>query len=73
MKVPYTRKGRHKGKQMVDYLVAPAPRRNFAGSKPVAWTHWVLDAMGYQEGDEVVDMFNGSGAVSAAIQSYKFM
>ena len=72
VKVPHSRKGRGKGRQMVDYLVAPAPRRNFAGSKPIAWTHWVLDAMGYQPGDEVIDMFNGSGAVSAAIQSYQF-
>lgn len=73
VKIPHIRKGRKIGRQMVDHLVAAAPRKGFAGSKPVAWTHWVLDAMGYQEGDEVVDMFNGSGAVSAAIQSYKFM
>lgn len=70
IKVPHSRKGRGKGKQMVDYLIAPAPRKGFAGSKPIAWTHWVLDAMGVQQGDEVIDLFNGSGAVSSAIESY---
>jgi DNA modification methylase len=28
---------------------------------------WVLDALGYEEGDTVDDLFPGSGAVSAAI------
>jgi hypothetical protein len=67
VKVPKERKGRGKGKQMVDYLVCAAPRNGFAGSKPVAWTNWVLDAMGYKDGDIVEDLFAGSGAVAAAI------
>jgi hypothetical protein len=37
------------------------------GAKPEGWTEWVLDAMGYQAGDIVTDLFNGSGAVAAAI------
>jgi hypothetical protein len=68
IKVPNERKGRGKGKQMVDYLVCAAPRKGFAGSKPFAWTNWVLDAMGYQNEDTVDDLFSGSGAISAAIE-----
>jgi len=50
-----------------DLLVAPIERRAFAGAKPVRWTRWVLDAMGYDaEVDTVHDLFPGSGAVAAA-------
>lgn len=55
------------GLYVSDVLDAPAPRHNFAGSKPAAWTRWVLDALGYRPGeDELFDIFNGSGAVAAA-------
>jgi len=54
-----------------DVLTVNAPRGGFIGQKPVEWTHWVLDAMSYSPGtDQVFDMFGGSGAVTAAIQSY---
>jgi hypothetical protein len=43
-------------------------RAGFVGAKPPAWTRWVLDALGYDpERDEVVDLFNGSGAVAGAL------
>ena len=50
-----------------DVLIATAPRVGFIGAKPPEWVAWVLDALGYEEGDEVDDLFPGSGAVSAAI------
>lgn len=51
-----------------DVLDTAAPRRNFAGSKPPAWTRWVLDALGYDaETDEVTDLFAGSGSVTAEV------
>jgi hypothetical protein len=53
--------------QISDVLIENAPRVGFPGAKPERWTRWVLDALGYQEGDLVVDMFPGSGAVTAAI------
>lgn len=56
---------------MPDVLTASAPRVGFHGAKPEAWTHWVLDAMTYQDGDIVTDLFGGSGAVEAAIRSHK--
>lgn len=53
-----------------DVLTAAAPRIGFYGAKPPAWTDWVLSAMSYDAAaDEVVDMFPGSGAVGAAVQS----
>jgi hypothetical protein len=70
VQVPDSRKNYKSGKSMQDVLKADPLRRNFVGAKPEAWTHWVLDAMGYQDGDEVIDMFEGSGAVNNAIQSY---
>jgi hypothetical protein len=71
VKVPKERKGRGKGKQMVDYLVCPAPRTGFVGSKPDKWTIWILDAMGYKNGDIVLDLFPGSGSVSNSLELYK--
>lgn len=39
----------------------------FPGAKPPAWTRWVLDMLGYEEGDTVDDLFHGSGAVAAEV------
>jgi hypothetical protein len=68
IKVPASRKGRNKGPMTKDILTANAPRVGFSGSKPKEWTHWVLDILGYQEGDEVTDLFHGSGAVAQAMK-----
>ncbi len=54
-----------------DVLVADAPRVGFVGAKPAAWTHWILDALCYTIGDEVVDLFPGSGAVTEAVANYQ--
>ncbi len=68
VRVPESRQNR-RGGQVNDTLIAGTPYgRRFAGAKPDAWTHWVLDALGYDpDEDSVVDMFPGSGAVTAAI------
>lgn len=52
---------------MPDVLTANAPRVGFIGAKPPEWTNWVLDAMSYREGDDVVDVFAGSGMVAEAL------
>jgi hypothetical protein len=67
VKVPKERRGHGKGKSMKDHAIINPPQNGFIGAKPEGWTEWVLDAMGYQAGDEVTDIFNGSGAVSQAI------
>lgn len=65
---PAGRRSNRNGAGMVpDVLTAPAPRCGFIGAKPPEWTRWVLDAMSYAEGDEVVDLFPGSGLVAAAL------
>jgi hypothetical protein len=65
---PVGRRARVSGEpQVPDVLVAGKGKRGFAGAKPAVWTRWVLAALGYDPAeDEVVDMFPGSGAVSAA-------
>ena len=65
--IPADRRGRKIGIGRSDVLDATAPRIGFAGAKPEAWTRWVLDVMGVEPEDAVVDLFAGSGAVSDAI------
>lgn len=53
-----------------DLLSCAPPASGFPGAKPPEWTRWVLDALGYEpELDVLVDVFPGSGAVSAAAQA----
>jgi len=68
IRVPKERKGWKSGKRMKDYLIANPRQNGFVGSKPDEWTQWVRDAMGYQHGDIVDDLFFGSGAVYQAIE-----
>jgi hypothetical protein len=71
LKLADSRKSRSQGIRTVDYLIANPLRSGFLGAKPFAWTHWVLDLMGYEIGDQVDDLFNGSGAVNKAIQQHE--
>jgi hypothetical protein len=51
-----------------DVLVCPAPRVDFVGAKPPEWVEWLLACLGYDaETDDVVDVFPGSGLVSAVL------
>lgn len=51
-----------------DVLVESIPKSGFVGAKPPAWTRWVLDALSYDpDVDTVVDVFHGSGSVTAAL------
>ena len=48
-----------------DYLVAPITlRRGLVGAKPAEVCRWVLDLLGYQEGDTVDDLFPGTGVLA---------
>lgn len=42
-------------------------KRGLTGAKPRAFCMWVFDLLNVQPGDQVDDMFPGSGAVQAAI------
>lgn len=47
-----------------DYLVAPITlKRGLTGAKPEAFCRWVLNLLGYVEGDEMVDLFPGTGVM----------
>jgi hypothetical protein len=50
-----------------DVLTCPHGASSFAGAKPRQWTRWVLDMLGYRDGDTVDDPFHGSGAVAAEV------
>ena len=67
VRVPDKRKGWQVGERMSDVLTCNPPRVNFRGAKPQEWTEWVLNLMGYSDGDEIVDMFHGSGSVANVI------
>lgn len=59
------------GPQFVDWMMANAPRATgsdelFPGRKPEAFCAWVCDLLGVRAGDEVVDLFPGSGACTRA-------
>ena len=72
VKMPAGRKGWKSGASRTSDVMTCNPLRSgFVGSKPAEWTHWVLDLMGYMEGDEVVDLFNGSGAVANALKQMR--
>jgi hypothetical protein len=68
IKVPKSRRGRGADFESISDVISCSPlRSNFVGAKPPEWTKWVLSMMGYKDGDEIVDYFVGSGAVSRAI------
>ena len=51
-----------------DHLAANITlQRGVMGAKPPAFTRWVLDLLGWQRGDTLVDLFPGSGAVTAEV------
>jgi hypothetical protein len=64
--IPYDRRP---GRGVVNaHLIESHQPNGFAGSKPAAWTRWVLAVLRYDpETDIVDDLFPGSGAVQRAI------
>jgi hypothetical protein len=46
-------------------------RRGLVGVKPYAFCVWLFDLLGMRDGDDLVDLFPGSGAVSAAWARYR--
>ena len=68
LRQPDARRAYGTGHAIGDVLSAPHPMSGFVGAKPEVWTRWVLDMLGYQPGDEVDDLFPGSGAVTRAME-----
>ena len=46
-------------------------RRGLTGAKPEKVCHWAFEMAGAHPGDELVDLFPGTGAVSRAWQTWK--
>jgi DNA modification methylase len=51
-----------------DSLTVPmTTRRGVVGAKPPAFCRWVLDLLGYLDGDTVDDLFPGSGVMATVV------
>ena len=60
---------------LVDWIYAPPLRwkrypGGVVGMKPPKFSWWVFDCLGAQAGDELADLFPGSGAVTRAWERY---
>lgn len=60
----------NKRKPMVrDWLsCAVARQTGQRGAKPDAFNDWILDLLVYEEGDEFIDLFPGSGSMARALE-----
>lgn len=47
-----------------------AMQKGTIGAKPVAFSHWILQVLNVQPGDDLEDVFVGSGGVAAAFDGY---
>lgn len=55
-----------------DWLAANITlQRGLSGVKPDAFCYWLFEVLGMQAGDELADLFPGSGAVSRAWERYQ--
>lgn len=51
-----------------DWLTCAVTRQTgLKGAKPAQFNRWVLDLLGYQEGDVVDDLFPGTGSMAATL------
>lgn len=67
VRTPEGRRAYGTGLTTPDVLSAPHPMSGFVGTKPEAWTRWVLDMLGFRpDEDDLTDLFPGSRAVSHA-------
>ena len=48
-----------------------APAQRILGEKPAAFCRWVFELLGLEPGDELVDVFPGSGAVMEAFEGVR--
>lgn len=54
-----------------DFVAEPITlRRGLVGAKPAAFCYWLFGAMGAVPGDDLDDLYPGSGAVGAAWQAW---
>jgi hypothetical protein len=55
-----------------DWIQEPITlERGMIGAKPEKVCHWAFELVGAEVGDELVDLYPGSGAVSRAWQTWR--
>ena len=55
-----------------DWIANPITmERGLTGAKPEKVCHWAFEIVGAQEGDELVDLFPGTGAVTRAWETWR--
>lgn len=60
------------GKQTTpkDFIVEPITlKKGLTGAKPLRVCRWITDLLGWREGDELIDLFPGTGAMGEAIRA----
>lgn len=66
--------GRKRGRDvdtLRDWVSANATMmKGLAGAKPVKFCYWLFDMLGAQQGDELVDIFPGTGIVTSAWEAW---
>lgn len=66
------RKGDRTRKTVRDWISANITlRRGLTGAKPEGFCHGVLDLLGYQDGDDLHDLFPGTNTMTRAIATYQ--
>ena len=62
------RKIKNRKPMVRDWMSSPATRQTGTpGAKPMTFNHWVLDCLGFQPGDDIHDLFPGSGGMTSAV------
>lgn len=64
----WAERGKRTALTVRDWLAEPVTTgQPVIGAKPQRFCTWVLDLLGYRDGDELVDLFPGSGAMDRAL------
>jgi len=51
-------------------MTAPTRKTGLQGAKPDEFNKWVLDLVGYEIGDELVDIFTGTNSMQRTLNGY---
>lgn len=63
------RKDNRRSPMVRDWMACAVTRQTgLKGAKPAEFNQWILDLLNYKEGDELVDLFPGTGGMAAALQ-----
>ncbi len=63
------RKGDRKRRTVKDHHIESITlQRGLVGAKPPGFNHWILDLLGYEDGDTIDDLFPGTGSMALALR-----